>query len=79
MEQSKLDGCLFYSRGSDNQLNGMIAFHVDDLILGGSQEFYERVFQPLQKKYFTSSDPHHGILSIVLECFVIIFCDDVLR
>ena len=30
MEQSKLDGCLFYSRDQENQLNGVIAFHVED-------------------------------------------------
>ena len=51
MEQSKLDGCLFYSRDQENQLNGVIAFHVDDLILGGTKEFHEHIFQPLQKKY----------------------------
>jgi hypothetical protein len=51
MEQSKLDGCLFYSRDQENQLNGVIAFHVDDLILGGTKEFHEHIFQPLKKKY----------------------------
>ena len=51
MVQSQLDKCMFYYRDGNGRLLGMIAFHVDDLICGGSEEFRRNVFEPLKAKY----------------------------
>ena len=52
MRQSKLDSCVFhYWDPETNVLDGIIAFHVDDLIIGGSEKFYNDVFGELQSKY----------------------------
>ena len=51
MTQSKLDSCLFYYRSSAGTLEGVVAFHVDDLLFGGTKNFQENVFHRLQSKY----------------------------
>ena len=51
MVQSKLDGCVFYKRNDHGELLGTIAFHVDDLLVGGTLEFYDGVFSELQRRY----------------------------
>lgn len=38
MMQSQLDSCLLFSREANGRLDGVIAFHVDDLVIGGSRE-----------------------------------------
>ena len=37
LQQSALDNCVFYSRDAVGQVNGVIAFHVDDLLIGGTK------------------------------------------
>lgn len=51
MTQSRLDGCVFYKRNDDKTLAGVVAFHVDDLIIGGNQWFYDGVFKKLTETY----------------------------
>lgn len=51
MVASELDGCIFYKRNVVGQLIGVIAFHVDDLVFGGTEQFMTEVFEPLQRKY----------------------------
>ena len=52
MTQSRLDACVFhYRRPGDETLQGVIAFHVDDLLIGGSQGFYQTVFEKLRVRY----------------------------
>ena len=52
MRQSKFDGCVFHAYSHANhELIGVVALHVDDLCLGGNQEFEERIVAPLKKKY----------------------------
>ena len=46
MKASELDGCMFYKRDDVGNLIGIIAFHVDDLIFGGNQQFMAEVFNP---------------------------------
>ena len=50
MKQSELDPCIFYWF-HQQQLAGVIAAHVDDLLLGGNAEFLEQVVKPLKEKY----------------------------
>ena len=51
MTQSHLDNCTFYSRKRNGELKGVIAFHVDDLLIGGCQEFYNEEFERLKGRY----------------------------
>ena len=51
LQQSELDNCIFYSRDSAGALNGVIAFHVDDLLVGGTTEFFSGQFERLRNKY----------------------------
>ena len=51
MIQSQLDSCLFYSREIGGKLDGVIAFHVDDLVSGGSPSFLTDKFQKLKARY----------------------------
>ncbi len=50
MKQSELDPCIFYWF-HNKQLAGVIAAHVDDLLLGGSAEFLEKIVKPLKETY----------------------------
>ena len=52
-KQSKLDGCLYYaySEHRPHQLIGVVALHVDDMCLGGNDEFMTTVIEPLKRKY----------------------------
>ena len=51
--QSKFDNCLYYaySKSDPKKLIGVLALHVDDMCLGGNQEFNERIVEPLKKLY----------------------------
>ena len=51
--QSRMDSCLYYaySRHDPHELIGVIALHVDDMCLGGNEEFETRVLAPLKSKY----------------------------
>ena len=52
LRQSKFDGCVFHAYSHANhELIDVVALHVDDLCLGGNQEFEERIVAPLKKKY----------------------------
>ena len=51
MIQSGLDSCIFYSRTPSGELQGIVAFHVDDLLIGGTKEFFEKQFTQLKHKY----------------------------
>ena len=51
MKQSELVKCMFYYRDEHGVLQGVAAFHVDDLIFGGYGKFMTEVFEPLKKKY----------------------------
>ena len=44
MIQSGLDSCIFYSRTQSGALQGIVAFHVDDLLIGGTEEFFKNEF-----------------------------------
>lgn len=52
-KQSKFDGCLYYahSKHKPNHLIGVVAIHVDDMCLGGNEEFLREVVEPLKRKY----------------------------
>ena len=52
-KQSKFDGCLYYahSKHKPNHLIGVVAIHVDDMCLGGNEEFLRDVVEPLKRKY----------------------------
>ena len=50
MRRSVLDPCCFYWH-HQGQLQGIIAFHVDDLIMGGSQAFHETVLGALRARF----------------------------
>ena len=50
MRQSQLDPCCFYWH-EKGVLEGIIEFHVDDLIMGGSTAFHEQVLQALRKRF----------------------------
>ena len=51
--QSRMDNCLYYaySRHDPHELIGAIALHVDDMCLGGNEEFETRVLTPFNSKY----------------------------
>ena len=51
LQQSELDNCIFYSRASAGALNGVIAFHVNDLLIGGAPQFFASSFERLKQKY----------------------------
>ena len=50
MQQSELDPCIFYWY-KQNVLQGVMAVHVDDLLIGGSNDFLSEVVEPLKAKY----------------------------
>lgn len=52
-KQSKFDGCLYYahSKHRPHHLIGVVAIHVDDMCLGGNEEFMREVVEPLKRKY----------------------------
>ena len=50
LRQSQLDPCCFYWY-HDNALSGVIAFHVDDLVIGGSTVFAEKVLKALRERF----------------------------
>ena len=50
MTQSQLDPCIFYWYDRSG-LSGVIACHVDDLLIGGSANFATQVIDPLKKIY----------------------------
>eukprot|EP00435_Cladocopium_sp_Y103_P075952 s11_g70.t1 len=51
MKASELDGCMFYKHDASGNLAGIIAFHVDDLVFGGNDQFLRDGFEPLKAKY----------------------------
>ena len=62
MQQSKRDSCLFYFL-KDNNLEGLLIFHVDDFLSSGTKVFEEEVMKPLQEKY-SFGKPYQEILLI---------------
>ena len=50
MKQSVLDPCVFYWFW-DGELHGCISLHVDDMIVGGSHVFHEKVLTGLKSRY----------------------------
>ena len=50
MKRSELDPCCYYWY-QQGQLKGVIAFHVDDLVMGGSAEFHECVLTKLRARF----------------------------
>ncbi len=50
MQQSELDPCLFF-RFYENTIQGIIALHVDDMLIAGSNVFHEKVCILLRGKY----------------------------
>ena len=50
MKQSKLDPCVYYYF-KDGKPDGVIAVHVDDLLMAGSEHFQKKVLEPLRKAY----------------------------
>ena len=50
MRRSKLDPCCFHWY-HEGRLSGVIAFHVDDLIMGGSRVFQKEVLEALKKRF----------------------------
>lgn len=43
LKQSSLDPCVMYLHNDAKKLCGVLAIHVDDLVRGGSEKFYEQV------------------------------------
>ena len=56
--RSKFDNCL-YSQRNPKKVIGVLALHVDDMCLGGNQEFVETIVEPLKKMY-PFKHWHHG-------------------
>lgn len=50
MRQSELDPCLFYWY-DDEKLQGCVALHVDDMLIGGTNKFHEVVLSKLKQRY----------------------------
>ena len=50
LRQSQLDPCCFYWYHNQT-LSGVIAFHVDDLVIGGDAIFAEQVLKPLRERF----------------------------
>ena len=50
MKMSELDTCCFYWH-RDGLLQGILAFHVDDLVFGGSVRFQREVLENLKKRF----------------------------
>ena len=50
LKQSELDPCVFLWF-HENNLQGILSLHVDDMVLGGSQKFHEFLVPQLKKKY----------------------------
>ena len=50
MRQSELDPCTYYWY-HEGELQGLVALHVDDMIIGGSEEFHEKVLFQLRQVY----------------------------
>ena len=50
MRRSKLDPCCFYWY-QQGRLAGVIAFHVNDLIMGGTQGFHKEVLEALKMRF----------------------------
>ena len=46
-----MDPCTYFAKDGDGMLRGVLAIHVDDLVLGGDSYFYEHVVEPLKHKY----------------------------
>eukprot|EP00435_Cladocopium_sp_Y103_P072500 s192_g40.t1 len=53
MKQSELDPCVYfwYNKENGEQLEGVIALHVDDMVIGGSDVFHEKVLSLLKQRY----------------------------
>ena len=52
LKQSELDPCIYYKHCcSTGELQGLIAIHVDDLLMGGRQCFHDEVLNPLKEKF----------------------------
>ena len=53
MKQSELDSCVFLWFDNENQdrLGGILALHVDDMLVGGNKNFQEKVLSQLKIKY----------------------------
>lgn len=51
--RSAFDQCIYYvySKHGSHDLIGIVAVHVDDMIMGGNEEFQQRVLGPLKEKY----------------------------
>ena len=50
MKQSELDPCVFYWY-HEGTIGGLIALHVDDMVIGGNEEFHEKVLRKLKQRY----------------------------
>lgn len=50
MKQSELDPCVFFWF-HEQELQGIIVLHVDDMVVGGSGVFHERVISRLKQRY----------------------------
>ena len=50
MKRSELDPCCYYWY-QHGRLEGILAFHVDDLVMGGSSEFHRVVLERLQQRF----------------------------
>ena len=56
VQASTLDEGLFFALDKDNQLMGILACHVDDLLYGGSMQFYDLVINSLRDKLVFGSE-----------------------
>ena len=56
VQASTLDEGLFFALDNDNQLMGILACHVDDLLYGGSMQFYDLVINSLRDKLVFGSE-----------------------
>ena len=56
VQASTLDEGLFFALDKDNQLMGILACHVDDLLYGGNMQFYDLVINSLHDKLVFGSE-----------------------
>ena len=49
--RSKFDSCLYFCRGPNGELQGVLGAHVDDTITGGSGEVYKQAICTLKKRF----------------------------
>jgi hypothetical protein len=50
-DRSQFDSCLFFLRGPNGELQGVLAAHVDDIIVAGEGPMYEEAVRKLKARY----------------------------